>query len=174
MSSPYSSPDTDQQTAGTAPAVVLRMQIITIALVMGPLIFLGIALALNSGALGFQPDFLSWSGIGIGLLVFAVHLLVPNVIAGKALRNIDTNELGNSSDEGRFNRLATVFLARHIVACALLEGAAFLNLITYLTTEFAGNLALASMLIVCIVLRFPTADRVQFWVQDRMREIELR
>ena len=55
----------------------------------------------------------------------------------------------------------------------MLEFAAFMNLLFYLLTAYVGNLAAASVLVVVLALRFPTVSAAEFWVQDRIREIEL-
>jgi hypothetical protein len=59
----------------------------------------------------------------------------------------------------------------------MLEAGAFLNLVLYMVTKYAGHLVAAVVLVVLIVIRFPSVSfgqPVEFWVQDRIREIELR
>jgi hypothetical protein len=56
----------------------------------------------------------------------------------------------------------------------MLEGAAFLNLVCFIVSGFAGNLIAGVVLIGLIAMRFPTASKLEFWVQDRTREIEMR
>ena len=168
---PYSSPASDVL---TPTATSLRaIQIITVSLCTGVLVFMGIALAVNNGAFLAEPDFLSWFGFGFAALIIVMHLLVPDFIARNMFGSIDANNFRASSEETRFKRVATVYHYRHIITCALLEGAALLNLVMYFQTQFVGNVVTAAVLVLLMALRFPTAHRVQTWIQHRSREIDL-
>ena len=150
------------------------MQIIVFALVMGVVTFLGIALVVNGAGIEGEPDILSWLGLGIAALMIAAHLIVPRISASAALSQVSTEEVRNADDDRKFELIAPAYQGQLIVACALLEGAAFLNLVGYMLNEYVGNLFAAMALVAMIAAKIPTLSRVEFWVQDRAREIEMR
>lgn len=174
MSSPYTTPE--HQESGDALSVRVRavsvLKIITVALSAGILVFMGIALGINAGAIDGEPKLLSWIGLGMAVLMFVNHLIVPNIIASLALNKINLDELRNADEAAQFLLLFPSFQTRHIVACAMLESAAFFNLIAYMIEKSAGSLATASVLLVLILIRFPTVSSVEFWIQDRAREVD--
>ncbi|MEQ9410526.1 MAG: hypothetical protein RIK87_22515 [Fuerstiella sp.] len=176
MSNPYSSPD-QQNDAPPSTAVeqmALQLKIITLALVSGAVVFMGIALFISKGALVGEPDLLAWIGIGFAALQAVIHVVVPNMVANQALNAISSRQLQEADMEARMLLVTPVFLQRHIIACALLEGAAFFNIVAYIVSEFWGSLAVAAACIVLMLLKFPTASTVQWWAQDQVREIEAR
>ncbi|MDG2131227.1 MAG: hypothetical protein P8K08_24730 [Fuerstiella sp.] len=176
MSPPYSTPDAQSpgQPAQNSVQSVRVLKIITFAMVMGVLVFMGVTLAMSQGAIDGDPNVMSWIGIGMGVLMGVNHLVVPNIVAGIALNNVNVETLQNADDMMKFSLIYPAFQTRHIVACGMLEAAAFMNLLFYMLTSYAGNLAAAGVLVVMIALRFPSVSAVEFWVQDRVREIELR
>ena len=56
-----------------------------------------------------------------------------------------------------------------IVGLALLEGAAFFNIIAYMIAGHIWSLGIVAGLVVIMLLSFPTRGRVAFWIEDRMQ-----
>lgn len=153
---------------------VLTLRIVTIGMVSGLLIFGAIALVLKGGAIAGEPDLVSWLALGLAAVSVLLHLVVPGQLAAAALNSVDPQELQQAGETERFEKVFNVFQMRHIIACALLDGAAVFNVVAYLLTQFVGNLAAAGLLLVCLLVRFPSTSGVQFWVRDRIREIEMK
>lgn len=141
---------------------------------MGVLVFLGICLVMNEGVLGEKPELLSWIAIGFAGLMFLQHLFIPGLVAKLTLNRISGDDMRSADDGGKFDLVFPAYRLRHMVACALLEGGSMVNLVAYLVTDYAGNLITACVQLTMMIIRFPTGTRVQFWTQDRIREIELR
>ncbi len=176
MSNPYSSPEQQNGFAPSAThaAAVRIMQIIVFALVMGVVSFLGVALVVKQGAFDGEPEILSWLALGIAGVMFVVHLFIPGIAASTALRQINSEDIRSAEADRRFELIAPIFQTRLILACALLEGAAVLNLVAYIVEPYVGNVIVAAVLAAMIAGKIPTASKVEFWVQDRAREIEMR
>lgn len=174
MSSPYSTPDHQGpgDYSALAAASVRPLQIITAALVAGVVMVTGVMLVLNGGELKQEPELISWIGIGMAVVMTINHFVIPGVVAGAALKKISGDQIRSVGTDEKFALLSPIFSQRHIIAVAILEGAAFLNLVFYMVTSFVGNLAAACILLMLILIRFPTPSRVDFWVQDRIRELE--
>lgn len=135
---------------------------------------MGIVLFMNEGVLGEKPEMLSWIGIGFAGLMFVQHLVIPGMVAKMSLNKLSSDEVRAADQAQKIELVAPSFKTRHIVACAILDAGAMMNLMAYLITDYAGNLMTASVQLTMIMIRFPTATRLQFWVQDRIREIEMR
>ena len=149
------------------------LRIITGALVFGAVAFMSVTLVLNSADISGEPDILSWLALGFSVFDLVLHLVMPNSAAAKVIAEIDAQKLRDAEQTQKYEMLAPAFRVRHITACAVLEGAVFLNLVAYLMAPFFGNLIAAGFLILLMVFRIPSATAIEFWVKDRIREIEI-
>lgn len=176
MSNPYAAMDPEQSGRPSAKRTELlrRVQIVTAALIMGSAGFMGIALLVAGDEISDQADVIAWVGIAISVVMFFMHLVVPGILSRETLKQIKSADFSKADAEQRFEMLFPVYMTRQIVACAMLEGAAFLNLVFLILSGFVGNLIAAVLLIGLLASRFPTASKLEFWVQDQTREIEMR
>ncbi|MGD9857932.1 MAG: hypothetical protein AB7U20_23555 [Planctomycetaceae bacterium] len=144
MSQPASSPE----------QVVRVLQIITGALVMGVVMFAAIA-GLAAGALSGPPSGVIVSGVAVVLAAasFVMHLIVPPVIAKQAGHATDTQGLYG------------VYQTKTIVGLAILEGAAFFNIVAAMIENNWWSLAIAGGLVFWMLALFPTQTRVAHWVE---------
>lgn len=174
MANPYSAPNRHEDELPLQLAGKVRsLQVITGGLLMGVLAFMTIVLFMTQGSLSGQPELISWIAIGFAALMFVNHLMIPGIVAKAILSKISGEAIRNADESDKYERLFPALQTRHIVACAMLEGGVFFNLVAYMVTEYAGNLVTACVQTAMIVIRFPTATRAQFWIQDRIRELEL-
>jgi hypothetical protein len=167
-SSPYRAPSfADQPSLPPEFEMALKgLQIITVILMAGPVVFMGVALAVNQGELGVTPDVLSWVAIGVTVVELSLYLIVPDLVARQQRDMIELGRSNTAIELDSFKQLLPVYRIRHIVACALLEGAIFLNVIAYLVSKFAGNLAAAVFLLVIIALKWPTGEKIAVWLNN--------
>lgn len=175
--SPYRAPDTQDGTTDYSKAIaqdVRGIQIVTAGLMMGACFIMVIMLFNNRGALGTEPDIASRIGIAFAATMFLLHVIVPGVMRGQQLAQINPQKIRDADALERFGLLVGVFRSTHIVACAMLEGAAVFNLVMYMVTKYAGNLAAAVLLILCIAARFPTQNRITTWIRNTADEIAMR
>jgi|GEM_PF-1418051 len=169
-SSPYRTPSFGDQPSlpPELEADVKGLQIVTLGLMVGPVLFMGVALSANKGELGSTPDVLSYVGIGVTVVDLALYLILPDLVARQQRNAIELTESNKAIELDSYKQLFPVFRIRHIVACALLEGAVFLNVIAYLLSKFAGNLAAAVFLLVVIALKWPTGEKVAVWLNNAL------
>ncbi len=142
------------------------LQIITVILMAGPVMFMGVALAANKGELGSTPDVLSWVVIGVTVVELTLYLILPDLVARSKRDMIELGGSNTAIELDSFKQLLPVYRTRHIVACGLLEGAIFLNVIAYMVSKLAGNLAVAVFLLVIIALKWPTGEKMVVWLND--------
>jgi hypothetical protein len=138
---------------------VLILRIITLSLVMGVVIF-GLVVVFSMGALDpanavpAGPLTMSYLGAAFAAVAFVLHLVVPNVIARQTINR------GNGSEQTKLE----AFRTRTIVALALLEGAAFINLMALMMEHQWWSLAIAGGLVFWMLARFPSRTMIENWL----------
>ncbi len=145
--------------------------------------------ALVTGVLGFgfvafgsaTPDenaaeTISLAAAVAGLLAIATSFVASRVVADQAIAaraRVDGDAMSSERQEGDVGPvafLAGVYQTSFIVGAAILEGAAFFNLVVYFTGGQIYSIAVAGMLCVGIILLIPTRSRLERWVVDRLRQ----
>lgn len=143
--------------AGTA----RLLQIITIAMIVGVVVF-GCVVVFAFGALRQPPQgsMLSLGGIGFAVVAFVMHILVPAFIVKQTIPRTG----------GETAALCGLFLSKTIVATALLEGAAFFNLIALMMEHNWWSLAVAGGLLLWMASQIPNVVRIGHWVEAKQME----
>jgi len=136
------------------------MQIIAAALPLGVIVFALVAV-LGLGALA-QPSsgsIVSLIGVLFAASAFAAHLVLPNLIASRA---VATQQLlpAELQPYGAYQ-------TRMIMKLALLEGAAFFNVICTIIEHNWWSLGIAGLLVGWMLTNFPTRTRVERWIAER-------
>jgi hypothetical protein len=163
---------------------VLTIQIINGAMFAGVTMFLLIVLFLRSsgkdGLLSSKPLSLAAPitlfGIVLAIGCPILASVVPGLVVRNARRAIASGTWrppqGNgqpgpapATDAGRFLALYTT---QRIIALALLEAAAFFNLIAFMIEGQGLSLLLSVVLLGCLLLGFPTPGRVVQWVDHQL------
>jgi hypothetical protein len=139
----------------------ITAQIIAAALILGPLVFAGIAFVSVQGQPPGDPT-LAFIGIGFSAIAIVLSLLVPTVAANQKLRL-----LRNAGNEISTADLFAVSQTRVIIRAALLEGAAFFCCIAYMVSRSWLALGAAFVLLVLMVVFFPTRGRFDDWVREQ-------
>jgi hypothetical protein len=167
-------------------------QIIVGALIAGVLFFLGIAASIDMGIRHpIQPGagagsfldafvsgpFITYTAIAFAAVLLPLSLVVPGIIAAQNRRAIATGKWAVpplrgiepealATDTGR---LVMVYQQQLIIGAAMNEGLAFFAACAYLIEKSPIALGLAILLVVGLILRFPTRRRVELWI-DQQRE----
>lgn len=152
---------------------VRAMQIIAAALIMGVLMFLGVVLVVTAGKLDGQPEMITMIAAGFAFLMLVNHFVIPPIIGKAQLKQALAAGMNQKQDDERIQEYCGVYQTQMIVGFALLEGAAFFNLVAMMMEHCAASIAVVALLLLVMVAKFPTRDKVSFWVQDKMREVQL-
>lgn len=153
---------------------VRGMQIVAGALMAGILFLLATVLVLTQGDIfNFQqPKVSDIIIVAFGFLMIIIRFVIPRFIASTRLNQIAINGFVEVDEAARVEMILGVYRSQLIISFALLEGAATFNLIGLINAKcvslFVPSLALGLM-----ALKFPTRDKVSFWVQDKLRELQL-
>lgn len=153
------------------------MKILAGAMIAGVTFFLVIIVAvLRSGKL-FADDL--WSvtdvlvilGLGMAAMLAVMSFLVPRLVAAGAIRQLGKPDPKERAPEGwegwspRAPRLLPVYQTSLILRLALLEGAAFFNLIVFMLKGNALALLAALVLIALMILSFPIESKIRDWIE---------
>ena len=172
---------------------ILRLvQIITGAMVLGSSIFLVIVLVISHGEAATEQPLLTYVAALFAVAAIVVRTIVLRVMTASVRRSIlrgtwkppgscsssgtgqscapDTSEfLERTGDAGK---IAMAFTTRTVIAGALLEGPTFFLLIAYFVERLPLGLLGAALLILGLLLSFPTRSRMVDWIENQLRLLE--
>ena len=157
---------------------IRSVQIIVVALALGPIVFAGMILfqRMNKGP---QRDaMIAYLAAG-----FAVTALAARGVVGAATTTAQRKRIAarawspgpnaapvNLTDGDRF---LFVFQQKTIIEAALVEGATFFVLISFMIAGQWWSLAVAGVLLLFLIVPFPTYDRVESWVRYQLELMEM-
>jgi hypothetical protein len=147
-------------------ARVRTMQIIAFAIILGPSIALALfAFLRTQGPPNFpNAPLLTYVAAGFAAVALVLHQVVPSaVVAAQGRRLAEGRPVG--APLGSPGDWYALYQVRLIMSLAILEGAAFFLAIVYYVEGTPLSLLLGVVLIAALVLHFPTAPRVERWVE---------
>lgn len=167
---------------------ILTLRIIVVALATGVVAFAVAAIVIRmqqAQAPAIEAaGLLTILGIAAAPVAFVLSRFVPGLFAGKARRQIASGQFGPpggaNPDQtggpqsslvqlGDDGKLFMVYQTKTILAIALIEGAAFLNIIAFLLEGSPIALGLGLLLALVIVALFPRTSRVVEWIASQRR-----
>jgi hypothetical protein len=161
--------------------VARTLQIIIGTLVAGVISFLGVVLVLASreGAIPPpNPPFITYTAVILTAIDIIVWAIVPAIIASRMRNSLVAGKspamaakLPNAAELGDVGPLTVIYQTRTIVAAAMLEGAAFLNLIAYFLERQTVCLAVAGTLLLMLLSHFPTVSRLESRIESALIDL---
>ena len=160
-------------------------QVIVVALTLGVAMFAIVALYVRLEVRMPAFDALTPILLPLGLLLAATALvagrLLPALIVSRGRRAVadgtaetvaSSGPLAAAAQLGDAGKLFGVYLNKTIVAAALFEGAAFVNLVAYMLLDNLIPLGVGIVMAGMIAVHFPTAPRVASWIVEQLRLID--
>jgi hypothetical protein len=133
------------------------------------------------GAGGTLP-IITYCALAFAVVLLPLSFLVPVLVTdrsrqqmaqGKAPPSLGGGAAGSRTGAGlpatETGMLAALYPANHLIGAALTEGAAFFAAVAYLVERNPLALGVALLLVVVLIARFPTIERVERWI-DQQRE----
>lgn len=163
------------------------MQIIVGVLIQGVVMFLAIVLFIGEAEnpQGGKPEILGIPTITFVATVMGASCLVASVVAPRLmvdgpLRRLAKSGASTTTKPGPKQvdpaieavRLLPLFQTQLIVGAALLEGGAFFAGIAYMLEHQYLALGVAGVLLAALIARFPTVDRVNGWLDEKLAHLE--
>lgn len=132
---------------------VRTMQVITMALVMAPILFIAVILAaINAESLHSEPKMLIFLAAATGVVSYLLSFFF-----GPAFR-----KTVNASEPVEYSDVKTLLVGlqtSHVIQCAMIEAGIYLNLMVLLLDHGWVNLYVAGFGMVVLMLLFPTKGR---------------
>jgi hypothetical protein len=143
-----------------------QLRIITGALIAG-VFFFGIVVV-ATGSLNQPPNgqTVSLMGAAGAAIQFVLYLIVPSVIARKAG--------GFSSDPKSTTSLLNIYQTKHVIGLALLEGAAFFNLVCCMVEHNLWSAGIVIALVLIMLGSWPTQTRMLQWIETQQMSGDFR
>lgn len=150
------------------------MQIIALAMVSGALMFLAIVLLMPREVRRPDADpVLTWISLGGAPIQLLLALLLPAPVARAQRRSLLAgNQPGHESLPSGPERPVAIgvltFQVKLIIRLALLEAGVFFSLIAYMVEGQWPTLIVAVVLMGLMAANFPTRDRLERWLNERV------
>jgi hypothetical protein len=154
---------------------LMTMRIIAGALCIGVAVFAVIVLALKPSEA--EEPFLAFLALLVSVACVVAAALLPRMVA-RSGRHVSADgpagqpPAASRSDANQVElvtRAMAVHQTRLIVSLAILEGAAFFNLVAYMIEGQLVSVAVAFVLWVLMLVQFPSRPRTEGWVADEVR-----
>ena len=129
------------------------MQIIATARVPGPAVFAAVVLATFQGA-SAALELLGKIGLGVAAVTIVMSVIVPGMI-------------GTLKETSSTQQYLGVYQTRLITKLALLEGAAFINIVALQAEQSWWSLGMAGFVVILMIAGFPTRSKIEFWTQSQ-------
>lgn len=145
------------------------LQIIVIALAAGVSAFT--IVALNSSGSKTEPNAISnltMIGGVVAIIAVVMHVVIPQILIRGRIRHLIK---ADTVTDMHTELLGSKQVAT-IIACALLEGSAFINVSVYMTQRNMISIWISLGLTAMILTYFPTVNRLSNWLERKTREIE--
>ena len=94
------------------------------------------------------------------------RLIVPTIIVNRAKAG-----LKDASDADLMKQLAALYQTKMIVGMAVLEGAAFFNLVAYFLERHIWSYGVVAFLVGVMAISFPSQGQFESWAEEMKREL---
>ena len=140
-------------------------QIIAGALVTGVVVFATVAFVIAKGEPAKSP-MISLMGAGMAVMMVVARFIVPMVIV-----NGGKPQLKQSSGDEQRSLLAGLYQTKMIVGMAVLEGAAFFNLMAYIMEKQFWTYGVVAFLLGVMAISFPSQGQFEGWAEEMKRDL---
>lgn len=155
-------------------SAVRIMQLVVLALMLGVMVFTGLVVFLNSLPLAGPkrgiPVALPYFGIIGAIVNIVLRLVVPGFVTASIIKAAAQQ---NAERDITKLELYPAYFVGLIVGAALLEGAAFFNIVIALMTSQSWSFVVVGVLLVMMAATFPTMERVDNWAEEELRQLRL-
>lgn len=141
---------------------VRTMQIVVAGLTVSPIVFAVIVLVIRFTPLEpASADLLTKICLVLGLAGLAAHRPLGRFVLGQSLKAI-SDRLDDPT------ALGGAYMSSLLVSLSMTEGAAFINLLGFMAARDPLCLAMAALLVLVNLTRFPTLEGVVQWAENEM------
>jgi hypothetical protein len=152
--------------------LVRSAQIVVGALALGVINFSAVVLfmSLTNHRGEVAPPNLTHAAIIASCFAIIAAFAIPMFIAG-AMGQSAANASAQATSLSVARRLANVYFKLLVIRCAILEGAAFFCLVSYMIESNRLSMVVASILLIILLMQFPTTSRVEDRIETQLANL---
>jgi hypothetical protein len=106
---------------------------------------------------------LTYLAVGGAVCAIVASMIVPTILTEPLRRTFRVDP-----EAADVRPIAQVYQTLLIIRCAILEGAAFFCLVSYMLERQPITLAATGVLLLLLLAQFPTTSRVAVWVENEL------
>jgi F0F1-type ATP synthase assembly protein I len=151
------------------------LQIIVGALVCGCVFFLVVAVVVGQTAEAPDAEMRPWMtyvAVVLAAVGLAARMVIPGVVVARGRRHIAGQKTEDPQSTGAQNQLLALFRVKTILSAAIIEGIAFLMIVTYMLEPSPLALILAVILTIGVATHLPTRSGVTRWIEEQERLVD--
>jgi hypothetical protein len=159
----------DDDSAKELGTATIAMQTVVVALSLGIVLFAGYLCAqqgLDLSDLGIKGVF-SWMTLAMGAFGLILSRVVPRFLPDEG--SLQPGVVVKSGEAGLRQRLLSGIMTRLVIGAAICEGFAFANLAAFMIEQSVPCLGMALLLLLGVLLLFPTKSSVAAALEDSER-----
>ena len=154
------------------PSQMIRTsQNIAISLRGGLVMFALVAISVDHKA-ALDSSLISNLGAGFAALEIVLQFIVPTLIVNGQITKLKNRPVASGRHPDYSKTLAGLFQQKMVIGMALLQGAAFFNLVAFMSEHQMFSLGIVGFLLLLMVMMFPTLSRFENWAEEMQRNIE--
>ena len=157
----------------TKSGFVNTLRIIWFALIQGVMMASAIFWFISDGKKD-GSEILSYIGAGVGGVAVVMHVVVPLILRASAVRSVNKTAFEDTPDDEKWQMFAGPYRAGEIVALAMLEGAAFVNLLMWYLSGADLSLIILGALVALMFIRCPTVGKLDRWIETQCQLMQLK
>jgi len=152
----------DEQNSPQAKNVKQTILIITFGMIMGVVFFAAVTILIGDKKPPQGEPLVSYVMAGMALLCLMASTVVPSLV-------VRTQEAEKSRDgqQPDYMTYLGIFQTKTIIQFALLEGAAFGNLVAVFIEGTQWSLLIAAALVLVMIILLPLPARIDSWIRHR-------
>ncbi len=142
-------------------------QIIAGALIAGVLMFAVVAFIVGKGEGPDRMPVVSVIAAAIAGINLVLRFVVPAIVVSS-----QTKSVVGTAEPKLTQLLAGIYQTKMIVGMAVLEGAAFLNLVAYIVEKQVWSYGVVACLLTVMIISFPSQTQFENWAEDIKRNLK--
>ena len=158
-----------QPAADTLRPLVMTLRIIVLALGLGVTIFGVFAAVQNASKAQTFGTNVNYLFLAVSAPMFIAGFLVPRLLPASLGGSVPGVVSDDSAEIAAVRSIFAAIQTKTIVGCALFEGGAFANLVTYLTDAELVHLAVSGIALLCILAHFPLRGPIEERIENRLQ-----
>ena len=154
-----------------------QFRIVLAALIGGVAVLGAVVLLIGNGSFPTNFSTLSLVFLGVSVVIVTQAFIIPGIVRNSTMATLTKDpdpdaDLSKPSHDAFASQQLGVWFTSTLISVAMLESAALINLVGTYIEKNNWHLVAAGVILVLMLSRFPSEDRVISWIEARIRDRE--